>query len=198
MPKLLHPREQRALRRRSVGHAIVALCRTRMSARNGVCDELRSNGCALGTDCADCHPTPCADTCRWARDGACDEADLCAPGTDCSDCHPVSCTNTCFFPKTPPTTGPPFLFPPPTPPPPPPIRGPPPPPFPATGHQPEPPPCLSGHRLLDAAVHGQRRAGRETRAWRNQKQRGVRHRARWDGAHLHQIPLAVFVFLGGE
>jgi hypothetical protein len=48
--------------------------------------------CALGTDCNDCGPRICGNTCRYAYDGECDDGgpgalfSLCALGSDCNDC----------------------------------------------------------------------------------------------------------------
>ena len=85
---------------------------------NGVCNEARygcNGACANGTDTADCSgprnqpspPQPAApqagDTCRWARDGECDDPTVpghittaCAPGTDMTDCsRPADIGNSC-------------------------------------------------------------------------------------------------------
>jgi len=62
-------------------------------ANDDVCDEPKY--CAAGTDCKDCGncdeaPAP-SDSCRWAKEGTCDEPDgdkpgHCTLGTDCTDC----------------------------------------------------------------------------------------------------------------
>ncbi|RVU48848.1 hypothetical protein EA187_05310 [Lujinxingia sediminis] len=82
------------------------------SARDGECDDGGTgalfDGCAYGTDCADCGSRPainepdpepepepepvCSDSCQYANDGECDDGgpgaayDVCTYGTDCSDC----------------------------------------------------------------------------------------------------------------
>ncbi len=79
-------------------------------SRDGECDDGRPGAsysvCRSGTDCTDCGPvsataaptTPrtagggCDDSCRYARDGECDDGrpgavtSACSPGTDCTDC----------------------------------------------------------------------------------------------------------------
>ncbi|CAB1117706.1 unnamed protein product [Ectocarpus sp. CCAP 1310/34] len=57
--------------------------------------------CPLGTDCTDCglelaEDGKCTNTCRFARDGVCDDrraVGLCADGTDCQDCGPWGQSN---------------------------------------------------------------------------------------------------------
>jgi hypothetical protein len=84
------------------------------SARNGMCNDGGAGtvnyevDCALGTDCTDCgerfpppppvaaqpsrQTTSCSDTCKFARDGVCNDGGPgtayfdCDPGTDCTDC----------------------------------------------------------------------------------------------------------------
>jgi len=68
---------------------------------DGICDE----HCPMPDP--DCDPlTPvdgdlCADTCRWAADGECDDGgpgsgyDLCEIGTDCTDCGPRPAAGSC-------------------------------------------------------------------------------------------------------
>ncbi|CAM9704563.1 unnamed protein product, partial [Ectocarpus sp. 8 AP-2014] len=62
---------------------------------------VHSPSCPLGTDCTDCglelaEDGRCTNTCRFARDGVCDDrraVGLCADGTDCQDCGPWDQSN---------------------------------------------------------------------------------------------------------
>lgn len=64
--------------------------------------------CDLGTDCSDCNGfigpddaadsqvVECDNSCRYSRDGTCDDVrttSLCQLGTDCQDCGPASASN---------------------------------------------------------------------------------------------------------
>ncbi|CAM9186124.1 unnamed protein product [Ectocarpus fasciculatus] len=57
--------------------------------------------CPLGTDCTDCglevvEDGRCTNTCRFARDGVCDDrraTGLCPDGADCQDCGPWNQSN---------------------------------------------------------------------------------------------------------
>lgn len=83
---------------------------------NPYADDWATGACLRGTDCTDCGgvdqyidwntmapnadddyiDVACSNTCKYARDGVCDDPrneDYCAMGTDCQDCGPVGASN---------------------------------------------------------------------------------------------------------